>query len=311
MPTETAPAPGPVCTVEVLPPAVDGGTEFALVIRILDAADLDLSGQTVSILDRDGKQLAVAALVRKDDGGFAVDSVTLKAPEEPGEFRGRVVLRPNASDGNRSPEISAPFSVAVRPHGLRVQVWGMPTAIAAGEAFTMRVGVKCTSACSLAGREVTLVDHAGAGVSTAPLLAEPAPGTEALYYAELKALAPPTPGSHRWRAIAPATTSGVAHDGGEASFSLRVVDKPDHEIAVEVFDIETGKPINGMHVMLHPYRGTTGNDGSARIKVVGGSYKLYISGRKYLPYENIVDANANVSLRADMMLEPARDPYLD
>ena len=187
----------------------------------------------------------------------------------------------------------------------------MPSAIPAGERFRMKVGVKCTSACNLAGRTVAVFDQGGAEAATGLLREAPSPGTTALYFTEIEATAPASVGSHEWRATTPASSSGLPHAAGELTFAIKVVDAPDYEITIETFDQDKGTPIKGLHVMLYPYSALTGEDGIARIKVAQGSYKLYISGLKYIPYEDIIDATGDVTLRAALTLEPKKDSYLD
>jgi hypothetical protein len=199
----------------------------------------------------------------------------------------------------------------VQAHIARVQVWGMPSAIPAGERFKMKVGVKCTSACSLAGRIVTVFDQGGVEAATGLLCEAPFPGTTALYSTEVEATAPAAVGSHEWRAMTPASASDLPHAAGELAFAIKAVDVPDYEVTIEAFDRDQGTPIKGLHVMLYPYRALTGEDGIARIKVAQGSYQLYISGLKYIPYEDIIDATGDVTLRVPLSLEPRKDSYLD
>ena len=151
----------------------------------------------------------------------------------------------------------------------------------------------------------------GAKAATGLLREAPSPGTAALYFAEIEATAPAWVGSHEWRATTPASASGLPHAAGELAFAIKVVDVPDFEITIEAFDQDEGTPIKGLHVMLYPHRALTGEDGIARIKVAQGSYKLYISGLNYIPYEDIIDATGDVTLRAPLTLEPKKDSYLD
>ena len=104
---------------------------------------------------------------------------------------------------------------------------------------------------------------------------------------------------------------GLPHAAGELTFAIKVVGVPDCEVTIEAFDQDKGTPIKGLHVLLYPHRALTGDDGIARIKVARGSYKLYISGLKYIPYEDIIDATGDVTLRALLTLEPKKDSYLD
>lgn len=298
------------CAVEVFPSDVDAGAALTVTIKVTSSDDFDLVGQRVSILDADYYELASAELKKTDDAVFAAE-ISLRAPLAIGEHTWRAVLPDVEDDDTTFDEMAASFSFVVGAHIARVQVWDIPSAIPAGERFRMKVGVKCTSACNLAGRTVTVFDQGGAKAATGLLRDAPLPGTTALYFAETEATAPALVGSHEWRATTPASESGLPHAAGELTFTIKVVGAPDYEITIEAFDQDKGTPIKGIHIMLYPHRALTGEDGIARIKVAQGSYKLYISGLKYIPYEDIIDATGDVTLRALLSLEPKKDSYLD
>jgi len=298
------------CAAEISPSDVDAGAELTVKIRVTSPDDFDLVGQRVSIRGADDNELASGELTETDDAIFTAE-ISLRAPVAIGEQTWRAVLPAVEDDDTIFDEIAASFSFVVGAHIAMVQVWGMPSAIPVGERFRMKVGVKCTSACNLAGRVVAVFDQDGEEAATGLLREAPSPGTTALYFTEIEATAPASVGSHEWRATTPASASGLPHAAGELTFAIKVVGVPNYEITIEAFDQEMGTPIKGLHVLLHPYRTLTGEDGIARIKVVRGSYKLYISGLKYIPYEDIVDATGDVTLRALLTLEPKKDSYLD
>ena len=75
-------------------------------------------------------------------------------------------------------------------------------------------------------------------------------------------------------------------------------------MTVEVFDSETQKPIKGAHVLLHPYRAHTDENGVANAKVAKGRYKLVVSGFNYIAYEDIIDVAGDVRARAELVAEP-------
>ena len=279
-------------------------------IKVTSPDDFDLVGQRVSIRGADQSELASTELTETDDAVFAAE-ISLTAPIAIGEQTWRAVLLYVEHDETIFEEVAASFSFVVGAHIARVQVWDMPYAIPAGERFRIKVGVKCACACNLAGRIVAVFDQGGAEAAAGLLRETPLPGTTALYFTEIEATAPASVGTHEWRATTPASPSGMPHAAGELSFAIKVVDVPDYEVTIEAIDQDNGKPIKGLHVMLYPYRALTGEDGIARIKVAQGSYQLYISGLKYIPYEDIIDATGNVTLRAPLSLELKKDSYLD
>ena len=257
------------CAAEVSPSEVDAGADLTVKIKVTSPDDFDLVGQRVSIRGADHNELASAELTETDEAIFVAE-ISLKAPLAIGEQTWLAVLPEIEDDDTIFDEIAASFSFVVRAHIAWVQVWGMPSAIPAGERFRMKVGVKCTSACNLAGRTVAVFDQGGAEAATGLLREAPSPGTTALYFTEIEATAPVSVGSHEWRATTPASSSGLPHAAGELTFAIKVVDAPDYEITIETFDQDQGTPIKGLHVMLYPYSALTGEDGIARIKVAQG-----------------------------------------
>jgi hypothetical protein len=186
-------------------------------------------------------------------------------------------------------------------------VWGLPSAISAGERFSLKVGVKCSAGCKLAGRALSIVDEEGAQVAAAKLCSDFWPGTSALYFAEVEAQAPRTPGDFMWQVTTAASEQSPPHAAGSCSFSVKVVEPPDHEVTVEAFDGDTQAPIKGAHVLLHPYRALTDECGVAKVKVAKGRYTLFVSGFNYIGHEQIIDVVSDVTARAELAVEPEED----
>jgi hypothetical protein len=184
-----------------------------------------------------------------------------------------------------------------KAHAMNVSVWGLPSAVAAGEPFSFNVGVKCTAECKLAGRQLKILDHKGAQVAGVEL-GDVWPGTSALYFAEVEARAPRTTGDHQWRAVIAVSDSGVPHASDVCSVTVKVVGVPDHEVRVEAFDRDRQTPVEGAHVLMHPYRAFTDANGMAKLKVVKGTYKLAVSGFNYVAFEDSIDVAADVAVRA-------------
>src|SRR5690606_29749933 len=107
-----------------------------------------------------------------------------------------------------------------------VNVWDLPAAVVAGEWFSFKVGVKCSAACNRAGHAVSLVDGEGTEVAAVRLAADVWPGTTALYFAEVKARAPTSAGSHEWELVVPERHQGVPHARATTGFILNVVAAP-------------------------------------------------------------------------------------
>ena len=293
-----------ICAVEVSPVEVDAEAELTVTARVSCPHGCDLSGQSISIRARDDTELARAELTERDGEACVAGALVLRAPIETGEHTYWAVLAAQQKDGVLHDETSTEFSFTAKPHATSVNVWGLPSAIAAGERFSLKVGVKCSSGCRLTGRPLSIFDQEGAQVRAASLLDEIWPGTSALYFAEVEAQAPRTTGDHQWRVRIPGSDSGVPHAAGSFDFAIKVVSPPDHEVTVEAFDGEKQTPIEGVHVLLHPYRAVTDANGVAKLKVAKGSYKLYVSGFNYIAHESTLTVAADLTTRAELAVEP-------
>ena len=292
------------CAVEVAPSEVDAGAGLTVTARASCPHGCDLSGQSVSIRNRDDTELAGAELTEFDGEAYATSAFTLRAPLEVGEHVHRAVLAAHEQDGVLHEATATEFSFTAKAHAASVNVWGLPPAIAAGERFSLKIGVKCSAACKLAGRALSIFDHEGAQVGAANLLDDVWPGTSALYFAELHAQAPLTTGDYRWRVETPGSDLSIPHAAGSCTFAIKVVRPPDHEVTVEAFDREKHSPIEGAHVLLHPYRALTDEKGVAKVKVAKGSYQLFVSGFNYIAYQSIIDVACDVTARAELTVEP-------
>ena len=325
---------GRTCAVEVSPHEVDAGGELMVVVRASCPDGCDLQGQAVSIRNEDGTELAVAQLMvaelaaaelaateisaaeppaaeppaaelmEADGDAYATGAIALPAPLDVGEHIWRAVLPAVEKDGVRHEETATAFAFVTMPHGANVNVWGVPSAIPVGEAFRFKVGIKCSAGCKLAGREVRVFDHQSAQIAAGILRDDPWPDTTALYFVELRAQAPGETGDYLWRIETPGSEALAPHAAGSAAFSVKVVAPADHEVTVEAFDAEKNAPIRGAHVLLHPYRAFTDDNGVAKVRVAKGTYKLFVSGFKYIAYENVIDVANNIAIRAELAAEP-------
>ena len=299
-----------MCTVELSPSEVDAGTQVTVTGRAWCPHGCDLTGQSVAIRNRDNAELGSAELTRFEDEAYLTSAFALRAPVEVGEYTYQATLAIHEKDGILHEERSTAFSFATKAHDASVHVWGLPPAIATGERFRLKVGIKCSAGCALNGRPIGIFDHEGAQVGVGSLLDEVWPGTNALYFVEIEANAPLTTGDHEWRAEIPESGSNPPHAAGSFTFRVKVVSTPDCEVAVAAFDSATQTPINGACVLLHPYRGRTDETGVAKVKVRRGRYKLHVSGFNYIPYENDIEVAGDFTSRIELAAEPeGQDDY--
>jgi hypothetical protein len=299
-----------MCAVEVSPGEVDAGTELTVTARVSCPMGCDLRGQRVSIRNPEDAELAAAELDEFDGEAYATSAFAVPTPLKAGDHIYRAVFAAHEKDEVLHEETSTALSFATKAHAASVNVWGLPSALAAGERFRFKVGIKCSAGCKLTGRQLVIFDHEGAQVAAASLRGEIWPGTGALYFAEVEANAPLGTGDYPWQVRTPEWDRGSPHAAGSFAFAVKIVDTPDHEVTVEAFDSEKRTPIKGAHVLLHPYRTFTDDSGVARVKVAKGRYKLFVSGFNYIAWENIIDVAGDVAIRAELTVEPeGQDDY--
>jgi hypothetical protein len=185
-------------------------------------------------------------------------------------------------------------------HAAELTVWDVPSAIVAGESFKAMVGLRCSGGCNLGGRELGLYDQDGARVGGVKLGREVWPGTEALYVAEAVATAPLAAGSHQWEVKIAGWDAEPPHAAGSFPMALRVVDPPDCVVTVRAVDKESQAPIQGACVVMHPYRATTDESGTAKIRVARGQYDILVSGSRHTPVFTSVEVTADLATTAEL-----------
>jgi hypothetical protein len=189
-------------------------------------------------------------------------------------------------------------------HATRLVVWDVPAAVERGATLRFKVGIKCAVECSAAARRVTIRDAAGRELAVAAVGHAPWPDTAALYYAEVELPAPAGDGAHVWEAAvseaAAASPSAAAHAAATLSFQVRVVPAAECVVKVVAVDAASRAPVRGARVVLHPYRAVTDAQGVAEICVAKGAYRLFVSGRDYLPFRGDGDVRADVTIHAEL-----------
>lgn len=209
------------------------------------------------------------------------------------------------------PQQVAPLADAAEqrdgPHTVQLVHWDVPLAAGAGERFTFAVGAKCEAGCALRGQMLCVVDDTGATVATARLGSDILPGTEALYFAEIEATAPPIAGSHRWEVRTVDWQLPVPHAASGAPMALNVVSAPDCVVTVKTVVAAHLTPVSGARVVMHPYRAMTDEAGIARLRVARGTYDLLVSGRQMMPSSTSIEVGADsaitIELEADQPTE--------
>ena len=294
------------CSVDVTPSAIRAGVELSLQARVTCTPPRDLRGQVVHVVDHDGRVVATAAIEAFDGFGNTSGIAKAQAPVASGTYTWHAVV---ANGTEPLPASIAgvqgtAFALAVTPHPTQVTAWGAPAAVTPGERFSVKVGVRCTDDILLTGAVVHVHDHHGCVIASGEAGREPWPGTTALVVAEIGLEAPAERGNHVWEARTPASDLGVPHTAGSARFGVKVVAAPEYRVRVTTHDRATHAPIPQLHVLMHPFRVFTDEDGIAELLVPGGTYRLHVSGRRYVPFRQTLEVGRDVTVGAELELEP-------
>ena len=214
---------------------------------------------------------------------------------------------PHAGDGGKPAPPAHPTSVAV---------WGVPSPVVVNRRFTVTVGVKCAAACPLAGQRIAVHDETGAKIGEGELGESPAPGTRALYAADVTLAAPAREGVHSWSATfaapaesEPSAGAATPHTEARATFGFRTAGPPEHRVDLTVLDRDTGAPLRDVEVRVGAYRASTGESGRASVDVPGGRYDLYARKAGYTAHTGSLAVHGDV--RIEVAAEPASDTDLD
>ena len=191
----------------------------------------------------------------------------------------------------------------VAPHDTRVVVWDVPATIECGETFDVKLGVKCSAECPTDGWTVEVRDHEGESRATATTSGEPWPDTAGLHYVEVELRAPDTAGLHTWEARAPADARDIPHAEGVTRFGVRAVPTSECLVTIIAIDLEHQTPVAGAKVALHPYKTVTNARGVAKVRVPHGAYRLFVSGKKYIPFRHDCEIDNDATIRAELTVD--------
>ena len=263
-------------------------------------------GTAVVVHDAAGAEIARFALIpTKDGSNRRSGEARVPAPTAVGRhlWRASIVGAAEVLDPGAEPPATE-VAVHVSAHRAALTAWGMPPTAAGGAEVAFRVGLRCTAGCDATGWQVHLRDAAGATLAQAAFTGAVWPGTDGLLSEELRLIAPAKPGLAEWTLTAtPPAGTDTQHLCDPVRVRLRTVPPPEHVLTVEAVAAETGAPVEGARVAVHPYRAVTGPDGIARIPVAAGEYTLFVAGKRFIPYRLSGKITADLTLRAELEAE--------
>ena len=286
---------------------LDAGTDIALKVKVSCSLACDLRGKTVNIIAQDAVVAEEIELTTFEGTDNETDEFVVRSPIEPGEYTWMAVFPAQETEGVLHEESSAPFSFVVKPHTTSIAVSGIPSPIALGNEFRIKVEVKCSAGCKLAGQEIEIYDQQGAKVATATLGDVPSPDATALSCAEVTLEAPNIEKRYRWTARFPKPDLELAHEEAFCTFAFGTARQPEHVVTIEAIDKNTKAPIKNAKVILRPrlyrgaaYKSRTDEDGVARVNMPTGNYQLYVSREGKETFLPTVEITGDVTIKAEL-----------
>jgi hypothetical protein len=203
---------------------------------------------------------------------------------------------------------SVPQELEARPHTTSMAVWEVPSPVVVNRSFKVKVGIKCSATCQLAGQLIEVRNEGGTRIGEGRLGETPWPGTRALYVAEVELVAPATEIIVVWSAGFAPAEPGLPHEKAYATFSFRTARPPEYQVSVRVIDKETGTPLQNVDVRLGVYRASTDAQGLASLEVPGGVYKLEAWKVGYETPSMTVEVGKNLMIQVAAVFSPEPDP---
>jgi hypothetical protein len=286
----------------------DAGADIALKVKVGCSLACDLIGGIVRVIAQDAVVAKETVLTEFDGTVNETDELLVNAPNAPGEYTWAAVFPAQEMAGILHQESSAPFSFIVKPHAVCIEIWDVPSPIALGDQFKIKVGVTCSAGCGLSGKGLEIYDHDGVRLATGTLGDMPWSTTGAQSCAEVELKAPGLEGRYTWEAKFPQTDMELPHELSARPFAFGVAGQPEHVVTVEVIDRDTGAPIGKASVVLRPslYRGSeyvscTDDVGVAELRVPKGEYHICATTRGYKSFSRNVDIASDTAVKAELL----------
>jgi hypothetical protein len=287
------------------PSDVAVGTDIILKIQVSCPEKCDLSGRPVSVVATNGI-VRTSELVALDDRVNETGDVTIKAPNDVGEYTWTIVFPRHEADGCVHEESSSPISFRTMPHMASIAVWDVPSPVVMNSAFTVKVGIKCSVGCQLTGHLVEIADDAGTKVGEGRLAETPWPGTESLYWTAVDLRAPASEGVIFWNPGFVVEKPALAHQAAPARFSCRTAKPPEHTVTIDVTARNTGLPVDDVEVRVGAYEGFTDHRGVATIELPGGTYDLSIRREGYRAQPLTLEVSGDVTVSIEALDAPTK-----
>jgi hypothetical protein len=288
------------------PPEVAVGADFVLAVKVSCAAGCDLAGIPLEVTTPEG--VVVASVCHAGAGRADAVDIAFEASRQTGEHIWTIRSGPYHCAGIRHEEASLAVRIDAVPHATSLAVWAVPSPVAMGQSFTIKVGAKSSAAMALAGAKIEVRDESDTVVARGWLGETPLPGTSALYWTEIELHAPLGEGIHAWSVKLEPGELALAHDGAATTFSASIVRPSEHRLTIKVIEQDTAAPIADAQVRLSAFRATTDPSGLAVVDLPRGVYELNVWKVGCEAPARTITVNANLSLAVEVVSVPEEDP---
>jgi hypothetical protein len=313
-------------TVDAFVPApadVDIGALFVLALAISASSEVDLEGASFNVLQGDeivctGVLPPISRADPDDDSFDPRDGprdmrdhvfITLRAPHLKGDFEWALVIPAQEVAGIEHRGAAFLFSFRTNNHKVGLVSWDVPTSIVCGEAFTIKVGAKCSADCCLRGLRVHLTDKQGVTRASAELGTETWPEANGLYWAELALTASSDEGVHQYRLASVVEDLTLPHSAFDATLSFATIGELAHAISISVLEHSTNLPIADTQVRLGFQCAATNETGLARFMAPSGRQKFFVWKAGYKAADQLLDIGRDETFVIRMEAMPAKSPY--
>lgn len=292
---------------QAVPREVDSGTNLTLKVNVSCPSGCDLRRGLVRVVGPD-RDFAAIELVRHDETTNETEEFVFATPQDVGDHSWAIVfVSPEIGDTVHE-ESSLPLLFRTKSHSTSMAVWGAPTPVAMHSSFNVKVGVKCSAGCRLAGQFVQVSDEAGSNIGEGRLGEAPWPGTRGLYVAELSLPAPATEKVSSWSGSFVGDGLPSPHESASVAFSFRTAKPPEHTVVVKVTERDAGTPLAGVAVFMGVYRATTDARGLAKLELPKSTYELIVRKRDYEAPSMTVEVDRETTVEIQACLVPETNP---
>ncbi len=302
------PHPITVALSQPLDEEIDAGTEIVLKVKVSCPHGCDLRERAIDVVAPDGAVVGSIRLVEFSDSVNVTTEFTFMAPEEVGAYSWTVVFPKQDAEDVAHTEGLLPIAFRTLAHDTSLAVWSVPSPIVIEHPFRIQVGATCSSGCDLSGKEIQILDEAGASIARATLGDTPWDGTRALYWTDVELVAPANAGpTTRSIAFAP-TELRLPHGGASARFGFETVKPPQHCVAVKVVQKDAGTPVEDAQVRLGVYFAYSDANGVAKVAMPEGTYDLDVLKTGFETASRVLDVCEDVTVEVEVAVVPPENP---